>query len=376
MWGKMRGRSVIQLKNHKVLGKAGGLALLAAVTLTQTACSSVPDAVNPVSWYKSTRDWVSGKDEPADKGKSKLEAKADDSKEFPSLTDTPERPVVSPAKQREQIAKGLVADRANSRYAEEVRRDSGMGIAPPPSRVEAAPPPPAPATPAVSASPSAAASQAAPQLRPPAQQMPSPPPVVQAGSPQPRSEVFESAEQVFRRRLAEFEQGRVSQGGAPGGMQPSTPQLAPPSSAAAPMPAMATPPLAASAPARGSQQVRLGRGFQTATVTFEAGGSQLNSDARQTIRQVVESWRRQGGTIKVVGHSSSRTRDMDLARHAMVNFELSAERADAVAQELLRQGVPAAKIIAEARSDREPLFSEEMPAGEAANRRAEIFLGN
>ena len=50
------------------------------------------------------------------------------------------------------------------------------------------------------------------------------------------------------------------------------------------------------------------------------------------------------------------------------------DRANAVANELMRKGVSASDLVIEAVGDRAPEYYESMPAGEAGNRRAEIFL--
>ena len=52
---------------------AAVVVLLAAVQ----ACSSIPDAANPVEWYKGTRDWVTGDDASAIRGStSRAESRA------------------------------------------------------------------------------------------------------------------------------------------------------------------------------------------------------------------------------------------------------------------------------------------------------------
>jgi flagellar motor protein MotB len=50
------------------------------------------------------------------------------------------------------------------------------------------------------------------------------------------------------------------------------------------------------------------------------------------------------------------------------------DRANAVARALVRMGVPASEVSVAARADNEPVYYEFMPAGEAGNRRAEIYL--
>jgi outer membrane protein OmpA-like peptidoglycan-associated protein len=80
------------------------------------------------------------------------------------------------------------------------------------------------------------------------------------------------------------------------------------------------------------------------------------------------------GTIKVVGHASSRTGNMSVERHLEVIFQKSQARANTVAQALIRAGVPAAKVQVEAVGDSQPIYYESMPRGEEGNRRAEIYL--
>ena len=67
---------------------------------------------------------------------------------------------------------------------------------------------------------------------------------------------------------------------------------------------------------------------------------------------------------------------MERARHQLANFRMSYNRAKAVERELLRMGVEPSVLTVSAVSDQEPLFVEVMPAGEAGNRRVEIFIEN
>ena len=97
-------------------------------------------------------------------------------------------------------------------------------------------------------------------------------------------------------------------------------------------------------------------------------------DARAEIRKVADQYKASGGVIRVVGHASSRTKNMSVAEHNLVNFRISLDRAQAVAGELARLGVPTEAIFVEARGAADPAFFESMPAGEAGNRRTEIFL--
>ena len=114
----------------------------------------------------------------------------------------------------------------------------------------------------------------------------------------------------------------------------------------------------------------------TAVVFFHGDSVYLNGEARAQVRAAAEQFRARGGqgSVRVVGHSSSRTADMPLERHLEIIFHKSQERANAVVQELIHDGVPASKVLMEAVGDSQPVYYESMPKGEDGNRRAEIFL--
>jgi outer membrane protein OmpA-like peptidoglycan-associated protein len=113
---------------------------------------------------------------------------------------------------------------------------------------------------------------------------------------------------------------------------------------------------------------------QVAIVTFDQGSAKLTGTAKRIIREVAEMQRKRGGRLHIVGHSSSWTRDMNLARHNMINFGLSLDRANVVARELLQLGITGHDLSIGAMSDSRPLFFEVMPSGEAGNRRVELYL--
>ena len=110
-----------------------------------------------------------------------------------------------------------------------------------------------------------------------------------------------------------------------------------------------------------------------ATVFFNNGSSGLNSKAKALIRNVADSYKARRGSLRIVGHASSRTRNLPVQRHKIVNFRISLDRATAVANELIKLGVDKSAIQIAAVSDSQPVFFESMPEGEAGNRRAEIF---
>jgi outer membrane protein OmpA-like peptidoglycan-associated protein len=114
----------------------------------------------------------------------------------------------------------------------------------------------------------------------------------------------------------------------------------------------------------------------TAIIYFPSDTTNLPAAARTKVREAVAAFRAGGGagTVKVIGHASSRTGNMTVERHLEVIFQKSQARANAVAQALIKAGVPADKVQIEAVGDSQPIYYESMPKGEDGNRRAEIFV--
>ncbi|MEJ0025742.1 MAG: OmpA family protein [Rhizomicrobium sp.] len=113
-----------------------------------------------------------------------------------------------------------------------------------------------------------------------------------------------------------------------------------------------------------------------AVVMFPGDGTRLTAAGREQVRAAVAQFQQRGATgfIKVIGHSSSRTPNMPVEKHLVAIFEKSQQRANAVAAEIIRDGVPASRVLVEAVGDSQPVYFESMPEGEAGNRRAEIFI--
>jgi outer membrane protein OmpA-like peptidoglycan-associated protein len=126
----------------------------------------------------------------------------------------------------------------------------------------------------------------------------------------------------------------------------------------------------------GSVMANLSGGAPTAVIYFAGDGVTLSKAAHAQVRAAVAAFKANGGqgSIRVVGHSSSRTGDMSVEKHLETIFAKSQARANAVAQDLIRQGVPASKVLIDAVGDSQPVYYESMPKGEAGNRRAEIFV--
>lgn len=413
---------------QKLPQKLSGAARLAACVLALSmlaGCSSVPDAMNPVEWYKGTRDAIVGKDDPTDE---QAEAPPGANEPIPNLGTVPPRPRTSTSVDRQNIASGLIADQQGARkYSGDViPRQSDVPQPPPPSRpsapqssasapaaptteqVRAAAPPPPP--PAPSQTPAASTAPAAPTPPPAVTPAPQPiqaatvapdrstPPGAPRTPPQMRevtpaniavgsSQPIQPSNIVVPREnpqapqlravtpyvpppgLEQTETVYIGGSGATGGTRAATPasfRSVPPSSAIASEVPGTRPLSAYSGGGRNS--------YQLASIQFADGSARLSDRDRAVLSGVVDQARRAGATLRIIGHASSRTGAKDVARHRDANARISAERAEAVARELVRLGLQPDIMYVGAVSDADPRYFEFMPTGEAGNRRAEIFI--
>lgn len=125
-----------------------------------------------------------------------------------------------------------------------------------------------------------------------------------------------------------------------------------------------------------SSPLPVATGEPSAVLNFKAGSANLSDRERLKLRKLAQVYRQRGGGVRVEGHSSSRTRDMDLVQHHLVNFNVSLNRGNNVARELINNGVPKEAIFVIALSDSRPLYEEFMPSGDAGNQRVEIYFVN
>lgn len=373
------------------------LAMLVTVGLV-SGCSWTPDWANPVEWYKGTRDWIAGDDGQAGDARARDSQKqqAAPTGSAPNLATVPDRPRdIASVPQANAVQQGLVADRAQARHSALGPGDGAMSrvdpgaapppvivsppppsraasVAPAPQRVEAPPPPaPAPYTPMAKA---ATASPAPAAIPAPAPAAPSAPVMAQ------------DSDGVRAAFQAALNQSAATVTTAPAGLRDMTASNVPMTTQRGTMPLppaprdtiiLRAPPRATPVSMNGESQPGGGGpsvSIQAGTVLFGNGSSKLSKDDIKVIENAIKIKNEKGGSLRIVGHASSRTRDVDPLRHRLVNFRLSLARANAVARALARRGVPAAEVRVQAMSDNEPLYHEFMPAGEAGNRRAEIYL--
>lgn len=100
--------------------------------------------------------------------------------------------------------------------------------------------------------------------------------------------------------------------------------------------------------------------------SFDIGRSEI----RPIMRPVLDEFTRgldPSMVVRVVGHTDSTGSDA-------INYPLSVARAESVRNYLTTKGVNPLRVVTEGRGEREPVASNDAPAGRAQNRRVEIFL--
>lgn len=107
---------------------------------------------------------------------------------------------------------------------------------------------------------------------------------------------------------------------------------------------------------------------QSFTLHFLEGRDELTPDSRQHLQTILAELRRRvGAEITVVGHT-------DRVGKLEYNDRLSLQRAQRVADELVRIGIAAQAISVAGRGEREPLVATEDEVAETHNRRVEVSL--
>ncbi len=363
----------------QIRGRESGLRalLLGALALALMACS-VPDYVNPVNWFDSKEKKqeiaaakpAPGKDQP-----------------YPKLSSVPDRPdPITIARIRKELTEGLIADSKNARYTDEIIRREPP--APPPRPVQVAkapasapvtaklsttkPPPP----PKLAVAPAASVSTATSQNVSETSAVSST--VAAATAPTATAPAkLNVAAAPASTEASEAKQGSAQP--APVKTATSAPLKAKPTTATAALARPAPPPpppqlpqLAATTDAQPSG--RPAQSAQIATIFFGSATAVLTKDDVSVLREVAALQRETGGTVRVVGHSSRGALALDRVKQGLLNFKLSLDRANAVAEALTRFGVARDRLDVIARGDGELLYAESSAVGAAGNRRAEIFL--
>ena len=357
--------------NYRSGKPGGGFFVALAAILILSGCSSVPDYANPVEWYNSTVDYFDD-DAPPPLPAEEIPGA---NEPFPKLSATPEAPL------REirlgildSIGEGLIADRANAQYTDEAIRSGGeAALAEPPTfeaEAEAELPRYQTQAPILEPDPIPALQPSTALPVPPIQSVTQPAPVYQAApaaQPAPLQPVAVGRGIDVRTMFANLFTSSGPRAVAPGA---SKTQIATAPSTALPSSASLI------APGGGLTSTALPQApaGQAAVIYFTYGSAHINSLGRDALHKVADYHKQSGGTLRVIGHASSKTKELSATRHGLVNFNISFKRARAVADELIRRGVSPDKLEIVAISDSSPAYREWMPSGEAGNRRAEVFV--
>jgi outer membrane protein OmpA-like peptidoglycan-associated protein len=416
------------------------------VAFGASACSSVPDWVDPTNWFG---------DGPGDNERA--------AGETPDLASIPDRPApASTSDEQQQVAQSLAADRATAKYsADALRGGTEAAAAPPPppsaqASNDVAPPNPSPSTapaPTAAAVPppapsneTVASNESAPSAPPTSSDLTSngevntiPPPAPEQNTPPPATTADSSFQVAPPPGATQLPPAAPSPSNTMAAAPPPPPtssmtMVSPSDAALGFKPSMAPPldanigqfvppPLVAryaqTAGQSGTMPTRMAtemsapvhskrgvggpehmsgavvanldalqapsqattysavQGVQPASVVlFPGDGTLLNASAKAQVRAAVDAFKASGGQgfVRIVGHASSRTSNMPLEKHLELIFNKSQDRANAVAKEVIREGVPANRVLVEAVGDSQPVYYESMPQGEDGNRRAEIYL--
>src|SRR5690606_5974190 len=340
------------------------LALLLVSGLSLGACSSV----NPLNWFDDDEPLPP----PTPAGSANTPAATSD--RFPNLGRVPPRPVeITSEGERRKALDNLAADRENARHTDqELRARPADSNTPPP-----APRPPVTPMPGPSADPGPQPAQTRQQLTP----APAAPQPVQMAQQSANGQPTGAQQPVTLQPPAPTAPAQNRAPAASAGVVDTYSQSLAQSSARTLPPNLAQvtmqPSSAAAAPGGMAAAGLPGERTLLAVVRFGNGETSLGSDDRNLIRRVADYYKGVGkGSIAVLGFASSRTSDMEPSAHRQLYYRLAQKRAEAVAAELRRRGVAAARTRTEARADAAPVYYEAMPRAEDYNRRVEIYLVN
>ena len=331
-------------------------------------CTYLPEYVDPIDWADSANEWVTGNilgdEEISETGPLTDAVIPGEEDPFPSLTSVPEdRPSVRTLKEREEIANELIADRVDARYddvttvtnptpesseissvsarADESSRSDTDGResndADTPSE-----------TTAINGTRENSALEVGDKYAELTESVPQkefviPPPSVPEVPPW--SSVEDNFEEMFR-----------ASGGA-GSLTNDRDSAV-----------FAGEDISVSALETGLSRVH------AAVIYFDHGSTMLSSKDKRILREVAVAVTKSDGYVSVVGHASSRTKTNDVLKHNVANYETSLARAESVAAELILRGIPRDKVSVYAMGDDQPDYSEATTLGEAANRRANVYV--
>jgi outer membrane protein OmpA-like peptidoglycan-associated protein len=322
------------------------LMALSAAALLLGGCSWLPNALNPIEWYRDVTGASSHDDAGGARNAQNLEAGG--KQPYPNLGSVPKPPdtALSTA-EREKLQKGLVSDRANARYSDEELRQ-GRTVPPLPGEAPAAAPPAAASgaaadAPAGGATATGEGSPAAPGATP----RRTPPTRGSATAPQESPLVTPQV-----RGTPEGEGAHAPPPAPPGVPQPSRPQQGQSSSGrqtalvlppAAPSAAPSQPAVMRAPPSGRRANVVL----QAAEITFSGESTSLGDEDNRHLAEVAKLAQNAGAHLRVIGYMRSASSG-DAADRELHAFNAALDRANAVAQALIKLGIAANRINVQA----------------------------
>ncbi|MDP3668704.1 MAG: OmpA family protein [Telluria sp.] len=105
-----------------------------------------------------------------------------------------------------------------------------------------------------------------------------------------------------------------------------------------------------------------------ADVSFDTGRSDIKSNFRPVLERFAQTLNENpAATVTIIGHTDSTGEDA-------VNNPLSVDRAAHTRDYLATRGVSPNRVAIDGRGEREPIASNNDPAGRARNRRVEIYV--
>jgi hypothetical protein len=329
--------------------------VVAVVAAGLAACSDLPDWLGgdstPSDEASTAADTPVSTDQPAGpQGKTVAEA----GDQYPTLADTPGKaPSTSSSDEQKQVSNALVADRSQAQYSADALRAGDV--------TAAAPPPPASAEPSAAPprsdnSSTAVSAPAAPPPSTASAPTPSPATAIASNAPPAPSPAVSASPPPVRPAMTDD---------AALGFQPShAPPLDP--SVAQMMGAPRQQRLASVARTTATAPVSVPGGAAAAVVAFPENSIGLDANGIAQVQAAVSAFKAKGGSgyVRVVGHSPSGASNLPVDKQLMQSFERSQACANSVARQLIKDGVPANRVLVDATSTLAP----------NEQRRAEIFF--
>jgi outer membrane protein OmpA-like peptidoglycan-associated protein len=343
-------------------------AVMAAATLA--GCSSVPNYANPIEWYRDITG-VSKNDAEDQGARNSANLESGGNEPYPNLATVPQPPDTAMSTvDREKLQQGLVADRANARYSDQ-QLQQGKDVPPLPGtapKVALAPPstepPPLGPAPATTAPQGSGQAQPTKGSAPPPQESAVVPPSI-ANLPQgqqPRAAPPPPSGMQPARQVA-----AASPPPSPPTQPPSQPTqsaatTSPPPQVAVPSPppkqvAALPPPLTPLPtyvdPALEPSVMRTPGGkraavtLEAAEIAFSGGTKTLSPSDSQRLSETAALQKQGGGSLRIIGYAA-RGSGPKAAEQELQSFGDALDRANAVAAELTRLGVPTNRITVQA----------------------------